>query len=358
MLPYSTADVAGIPARIKSTPEDFEVHEIPAYSPTGRGEHLFVHFEKVGFNTHEAVTRIARALGVDPREAGVAGMKDRQAVTRQWASFFKGDAAVAGSLQLDGIRILDAVAHEQKLRTGHLAGNRFSLVLRDVDETRKQDIEVLLKRLEQTGVPNYFGEQRFGRDQRNVSDAREWIVNGGRAPREQFRRKLLVSTLQSEIFNEALANRLRDGLFDSAVDGDLLRKEDTGGLFTTDDLSDADGRVKSWEISPTGPIFGASMRWPERVAKEREEHALTACGVTMAHFEAVRRSGEGSRRVYRIRPRELSSEWLGMNSLRLVFTLPKGAYATVLMREFSKDTGVDRSDAAGAESSAVPEGDE
>ena len=338
-LPYLTADVPGVPGRLRVALDDFRVDEQPAYELSGEGEHLYIHFEKRDLTTPEAMRRLARALGADPRNAGYAGLKDRRAVTRQWASFTVKDDTAARALgdSLEGIRVLEVTRHINKLRTGHLRGNAFELRLREVPVGREPEVAAVLARLAAEGIPNYYGEQRFGRDAQNVAEARRWIVDGERPSRDHFRRKLLVSSLQSELFNDVLAARLSDGLFARAVDGDLLRKEDSGGLFTTADLADASARVASFEVSPTGPMFGAKMRWPEREARSREEQALAAAGLTAQHLASFVRDGEGTRRPLRVRPLDVTVETESPGVVLLRFTLPKGAYATVVLREVTKD---------------------
>lgn len=337
-LPFLTEDLPGLPGRLRTIDDDFLVDELPAYELSGSGEHLYLNFEKRGLTTHEAIRRICRALELDPRGAGVAGMKDRHAVTRQWMSVPCRDDARARALGdgVEGVRILTITRHGNKLRTGHLRGNRFVLRLRGVPEGREPEAALVLARLARDGVPNYYGEQRFGREARNAADARRFIVDGERPPRDAFRRKLLVSALQSELFNEVLAARIRDGLLARAVDGDLLRKEDTGGLFTTDDHADAEARVAAFEVSATGPMFGARMRWPEREARAREEGVLREAGLTEEHLERFARDGEGTRRPLRIQPSDAEAEVAAPGEVVLRFTLPKGAYATVLVREITK----------------------
>lgn len=335
-LPRLIAGPPPLVGQVRVRPEDFRVDEIPAYPPSGRGDHLFVRFEKVDLDTPEAVRRIAQAIGADPNQAGFAGLKDRRAVTTQWASFLFGDPSRLEGASIDGVRVLEHARHGHKLRTGHLRGNRFSLLLRsdapgDLDRAREA-----LAELARRGVPNYFGEQRFGRD--NVAAARRWIVEGGPAPRDRWKRKLYVSALQSAIFNELLAERVREGTVDSAIDGDLLRKEDTGGLFVAEDLERERERALRFEITATGPMFGARMRWPEREARRREEEALARAGLDEARLERVRASGEGTRRPYRVRIEDpvLTVEPEGV---RLAFTLPSGAYATVVIRELASVRG-------------------
>ena len=332
-LPF-LSEIAPIPGEIKTNLEDFQVEEVPAYLPSGSGDHLYVHFEKRDLSTPDAVRRIARALGVDPRATGYAGLKDKRAVTTQWASFERGDADRARGAAIEGIRVLEVARHGNKLRTGHLRANRFVLVVRGFPLDRVADAQRTLDLLVARGVPNGFGPQRYGRDGANLEAARRWLVEGGRGPRAPFERKLLVSVLQSSLFDQVLAERLEEGLFSEAVDGDLFRKEDTGGLFTSEDLADARARVAAFAISPTGPMFGAKMRWPEREARRREERVLAAGGLDEAKLRAFASSGEGTRRPLRVPIRDAALAPLEDGTgVRVSFELPKGSYATVVLRE-------------------------
>lgn len=333
-LPRSLTGRPPLVFSLKAEPEDFVVDEVPAYAPSGEGDHLFVRFEKRGLDTDEAVRRLARALEVDAREAGVAGRKDRHAVTRQWASFAGADPARAEGLALDGVRVLACVPHRHKLRTGHLRGNRFEVRLRGAEASALERVREDLEALAARGVPNYYGEQRFGRDGQNLPAARAWLVEGGRPPRHPGERKLLVSTLQADLFNALCAARVREGLLASVLDGDLVRKEDTGGLFVADDVDEVRGRAARFEVSATGPMFGASMRWPEREARAREEACLAAGGLDAEKLARFARDGEGTRRPYRVRleaPEARADE----AGIVISFALPAGAYATIVVRELA-----------------------
>lgn len=334
-LPFLTAAERPVPGILKDRPEDFRVDEIPAYEPSGAGEHLFVRFEKTGLDTREAVRRIAGVLGADPRDAGTAGMKDRHAVTTQWASFHRGDAARLEGATIEGVRVLEARLHGNKLRTGHLRGNRFAIRLRGAPRDAERDARAALDALERTGVPNYYGDQRFGRGGANLERARAWLVEGGRPPRDAFERKLLVSVLQSELFNGLCAERVREGTLGSVIAGDLCRKEETGGMFVVSELDVDRERAARFEISATGPMFGAKMRWPEGEAKRREEEALAAAGLDAEKLARFAKYGEGTRRPYRVR---LGAPTLEADDEGLVvgFELPAGAYATIVMRELTR----------------------
>jgi len=332
-LPYATpAPEHPIAAEVRARPEDFHVEEIPAYAPSGEGDHLFVRFEKTSLNTPEAVKRIAAVVEVDKRAAGWAGLKDRHAVTEQWASFEHAKAEGLVGAEIEGVRILESKRHNHKLRTGHLRGNRFTLLLRGATPEDAATAEEILSALVERGLPSYFGPQRFGRDGHNVAEAARWIVEGGRPPKPRFRRKLLVSAFQSALFNRLLADRIREGTVASAIDGDLLQKVDSGGLFVCEAPATDSARAAAFEVSPTGPMFGAKMRWPEREALAREEAALADAGLERGDLRRFAKAGAGTRRPYRfaVGDPEVAAT---PDGVRLEFTLPAGGYATTVLRE-------------------------
>ena len=331
-LPYVTAKSLRVLGKIRTLPEDFQVDEVAAYPPAGHGSHLFVRFEKRNLTTREAVGRIAAALQVNPRDAGVAGQKDKHALTTQWASFPGATRERALGLSLEAIRVLDAAPHPHKLRTGHVRANRFVLLIRGA--TAEAEARELAADLSRVGVPNYYGEQRFGAGERNVARAHA-MLRGENIPRDHFERKLLMSALQSALFNDWLAARIDDGLYDKPITGDVLRKEDSGGLFTTDDDQDAHRRMEAWEISPTGPMFGVKMRRAEGAAGSREQTILERSGVDMDMLARGAKYGEGTRRVARVPLRECEIR-LEPEGMRLAFELPSGAYATAVLRELMK----------------------
>jgi tRNA pseudouridine13 synthase len=334
-LPYLTAEVPPVPGSIRTEVHDFEVEEVPAYEPEGQGTHLFVWVEKTDLTTQEAAKRLASHLGADARAAGFAGLKDRRAITRQWMSFEGAQPEAAAGVELPGLRVLDARLHPSKLRTGHLKGNKFRIRVRGGDSERMPDVQRVFERLVSDGVPNYFGEQRFGRAGDNEARARAWIVDGGRPPRAPFERKLLASALQSALFNRRVAARVTNEGLGHIFPGELVRKEDTGGLFTVEDVAEAQERSDRWALSPTGPMFGPKMRWPEDVAKEQEEALLREGGLDHACLTRIGRAGEGTRRPVRY---QLSAPQLreAADGFELSFQLPPGAYATVVLREILK----------------------
>jgi tRNA pseudouridine13 synthase len=327
------------------SPERFTVEEIAAYEPSGEGEHLFLWIEKRGLTTPEAVTRVAAALGVAARDVGYAGLKDRHAVTRQWLSApGASDERIAHAMDLRApdLTVLSASRHRNKLRVGHLKGNRFELVL--TGTASDDDMAALHARwtaLLAAGVPNVFGKQRFGARGDNAA-AGLAILRGERRERDRRKRLLLTSALQSAVFNEYLALRATSGALTQVILGDVLKKTDTGGLFVVVDeaaVAEAQPRVDNGAVVPTGPLPGTrEVEPPEGTpARALEDRAIAACGATRADFERSGRDLPGARRPVLLAVQADGPGWaeeLGSTAsaraLRLSFSLPAGAYATVI----------------------------
>ncbi|MDB4934643.1 MAG: tRNA pseudouridine 13 synthase [Labilithrix sp.] len=337
--------------RIKSTAEDFVVEELPAYEPSGEGMHLFVKFEKRNLTTDAAVRAITKALDIQMRDVGIAGMKDKVGVTTQWVSIPAPPKspdleARAKALTIDNIRVLDAKRHANKLKTGHLKGNRFDIIVRDVPVDAIAGVVAAMERFGVEGVPNAFGVQRFGKDGDNAERARAWLTGKERAPNDPRLRRFHFSALQSAVFNAVLEARIADGTWRKPLLGDLLKKEDTGGIFVCTDVQADRERADRGEVCPTGPIIGAKMRWPDGEVKALEER-LAVPFLDGVDLERARSLGEGTRRALRLRVTGCSVAQV-MNSkdvpgddevdnreqpasLRVRFVLPKGAYATTVL---------------------------
>jgi len=334
-LAYLTTSVAPIKADFRTSPEDFEVEEVPAYAPSGTGEHVFALIEKRELTTREAVRALCESVGADPNAAGWAGLKDRHAVTRQWISIWGTTPDALMRSELAGIRVLQAAFHLHKLRTGHLHANRFRIRLRNIDASGIEDLRRVLKLIEADGLPNYYGEQRFGRDGNNAKRALRWVLGQGRAPRAGFQRKLQMSALQSELFNRRVAERVQSSTLGQVFPGDVMKKHDSGGLFIAAEVQETQQRADAWEISPTGPIFGAKMRWPEGETRAREEALLREMGLTPAHLGKWKRIAPGTRRFVRVPVGKVGLR-VSQDTVDLDFTLPAGSYATILVREILK----------------------
>ncbi len=319
---------------IRREPEDFEVDELPAYLPSGVGAHLFVRFTKRGLDTLAAVRALAKRLGVSSRDAGTAGLKDRHAVTTQWASFPLSERAplpARGALSGDGLEVLELARHGNKLRTGHLRGNRFSLVLRDVPSGEEGALVDALTRVGAEGLPNRFGRQRFGRHGDNAARALAWVTGQEPPPRDAKVRRLLFSALQSELFHAVLDARVADGTWRRLLPGDLVGTSGGPKVFACDDPDALAARLDAGEVWPTGPIFGAKMQWPSGRPAELERAALARLPDGEALLERWASLGEGARRALILRPSGLVASHLQPNCVRVAFVLPKGAYATSVL---------------------------
>lgn len=345
MSPLSPADPLPS-ARFRCSPDDFCVEEIPAYPPSGSGEHLFVRFEKRDLTTPDAVRLLAASLSADAKHAGTAGLKDKRAVTIQTASFLvpsaHGAEAALASFTHPNLRVLSVSRHENKLKPGHLIGNRFRITLRGLSSEAQARVRDKLLELAKTGVPNAFGPQRFGRDGDNPERALAWLSGRAKPPRDKREQRFLFSALQSLLFNRVLEQRVKDGSWRTVLAGDLAKKHDTGGLFLVPadgaELKDAQERAHEGRVSATGPMFGAKMRWPEGVVGELERAVLRDAVGEPERLERFRALGEGTRRTLRLWIGELDiqdgqkeSEARFGDSLSICFVLPKGSYATTVL---------------------------
>jgi tRNA pseudouridine13 synthase len=410
LLPYLTADAPGIGGRLKQRVEDFFVQEVPAYEPSGAGEHVYCEIQKVGIPTFAVVDRIARGLNVPTRAIGYAGLKDARAVARQVLSIHGVTEAAVMGLRLPQLQVLWASRHTNKLRIGHLRGNRFAIKIRDVEPTHVVRVRPLIDLLEQRGMPNYFGEQRFGRRGNNdqlgaalirgddrallgllLGDPRPNLDDGQtleartafaahdleasmnawprrcgmerrilarlmkthkpsaavRAVDERMRH-LWVSALQSRVFNEVVARRIQT--IDRLIPGDFAIKHENNAGFAVPDPAIEQPRCAAWEISPTGPIVGYRMTLPTDEALAIEQAALDEHQLQPEDF---RQSGKhrvkGTRRPLRVRPTDVRLEG-GVDEhaghITVAFTLPAGSFATVLLREIMKNDQADDESAA------------
>jgi tRNA pseudouridine13 synthase len=363
-LPYLTSELAGTGGVLRATDDDFAVDEELPYAPSGAGDHVFVRIEKRGLTSPEAAQALARALGIRDRDIGIAGMKDRRAVTRQWMSLPPPvTPEQARALELPGLQVLDAQRHAHKLRTGHVRANRFVLRIREAAGDAAARARAILDALARPpGAPNWYGEQRFGRDGDNAARGKALLTAsapGGeavltasapdgeadrppdrRADRRPDRRmnRLMVSALQSQLFNDWLVARLADGLYRAAIAGDLLHKRG-GGMFACDDPATDTARLAAGELVVTGPMFGERMRRPAdgSPAAEREAEILARHQLDRGAFAAVRAIAEGTRRDAAIEVRDAAVIAVDSSTVEVGFTLPGGGYATAVMREIMKD---------------------
>jgi len=314
--------------------EDFRVDELPAYTPSGEGEHLYVRVEKRGLTTPDLVRLLAREARVSEREIGYAGLKDRRGVTSQWLSLPRtATAPETWNLPAD-VRVLEASRHGNKLRTGHLRGNRFRIGVTRVPEGGFERARSIVALLERAGFPNYFGGQRFGRDGENLTKALSWLAGGGRARLPAFLYKLYPSVVQAEVFNRYLSLRRAEG-FERLLAGEQMRLAGSGAGFAVEDVAVESERWSRREIVPTGPILGPKMRPASGRPLELEALAAAELGLGPAELEVLARAAPGARRDLLVFPEaiELTEREGGFE---LAFGLPAGSYATVLVRELTR----------------------
>lgn len=335
-LPTLTADLAGTGGVIRQELADFHVTERPLYLPEGEGWHLYLWLEKRGLTTRDIVLAL-QAAGLHEKDIGVAGLKDKHAITRQWISIpQKYEATALAALEaLEGATILELSRHKNKLAIGHLLGNTFRIRVRQADEGALPKARAILERLERQGVPNYFGAQRFGRFGSNALDGYK-LLQGQHVPGGHRLKRFFVSALQSHVFNHILRLRLERGLYDAVILGDWAKKHDTGGIFRVDDPAVELQRAKDLEISATIPLYGKKVRLSESQAGALERQILERFKLRWTSFaNHVIGGRKGDRRITRVKLEDVKLEPTD-DGYWLEFSLRKGAFATTILREIMK----------------------
>ena len=344
---------SSIDFHFKQTPRDFVVEELPLYDFSGEGEHLILFIRKKGLSTLELVSLIAKHLGIKNKEIGYAGLKDKHAMTKQYISILKKYEDKMDEFSHDNVKILSKAYHNNKIRTGHLKGNRFFIKLKKVNPTSAQKIDEALKNIAKDGMPNFYGYQRFGRDGDNHIDG-EKIAKGEKKERNPKIKKLLINAYQSHLFNLWLSRRLEINTliskFDASdleallnipleelkkmkaqkhpfklIDGDIMEHYPHGRLFDFDGQDDDLNRFYDRAISPTGLLCGKKVKLSSNVA-----------GVIEKDYDDEI-NADGARRYAWVFPEGIEGRFKQEEAqYELNFTLPKGSYATVLVEELAK----------------------
>lgn len=343
--PIATSDLPGVGGAIGPAEEDFVVDELPLYPASGEGEHSYVRVQKRGMTTRDAVRALADATNVPVNEIGTAGMKDKHAVTTQWMSLPARRAGAPESWKKlpESLSVVEITRHGNKLRTGHLAGNRFRIRIVGTSSDPLSRATAILERIRERGLPNYFGPQRFGHDGDGLETALEWLRGeagvGPRRRAQAFERKLFTSVVQAEVFNRYVTLRMARGLSEP-LPGEVVRLEGSGSLFVVEDVAREMPRWTTRDIHPTGPIAGPKMRASREEPLAMEEAALSALGLDERMRTALGRHGDGTRRDLLLWPKEMSVETSGedADALTVSLLLPSGSYATVLVRELTRET--------------------
>ncbi len=333
-LPFITSDLPGIGGQIKAEPAHFVVEEIPLYPPTGEGDHVYVCLTREGWTTRALQERLAALFSLPEIAVGCAGQKDKRARATQVFSLLlrEDEASVARRIAENlPVTVEWARRHRNKLKTGHLLGNRFQIVVVDPVPEAVGRAAAIASALAEHGLPNFYGDQRFGVAGDNAQRGRAALW--GRGPRQHWLRRFLLSAYQAALFNLWLARRIDRGWFDCLLAGDIAKKSESGGLFEVVDAAVEHPRFARGEITYTGPIYGARMRWAGGQPGELERTILVEEGATEEMWRRAR--VEGTRRPARLLLSDLTIQ-PHAQGLQFTFTLPAGAYATTVLREFMK----------------------
>ncbi len=318
-------------ALLKATAEDFQVDEVLDIELSGQGEHLWLWVEKRGLNTEEAARRLARAAGVPQRAISYAGLKDRQALTRQWFSLHlpgKADPDLSGA-EGHSLSILKTVRHSRKLQRGAHEANGFTLRLKQL-KADPSALEERLQLLKQQGVPNYFGLQRFGHQGGNIQEALRFAERG-EFPEQRNLRSRVLSAARSYLFNRVLAERVAAGSWNKAEVGDLLAFTDSRSFFMAGEAECADPRLAILDLHPTGPLWGEGDS-PAAGSTQALEQSLAGEQPALASWLAAAGMKQ-ERRMLRLPINRLAWHYPEPDVLQLAFVLPAGCFATVVVRE-------------------------
>ncbi|MEN8205980.1 MAG: tRNA pseudouridine(13) synthase TruD [Pseudomonadota bacterium] len=321
-----------VTGRLRQAAEDFCVTEIPLVEPGGEGEHVWLWIRKRKENTQWVAEQLARFAAVHPRQVSYAGQKDRQAVTEQWFSVQlpgrdEPDWEVMNS---DTLTVLRHARHSRKLRRGTLKGNRFRIRVCGLGGD-DSGLEGRLIAIGNEGVPNYFGEQRFGRDGSNLLNAQRLFANPGlRFSRNK--RSLTLSAARSFLFNQVLSQRVNASTWNSPLDGDAMQLDGSHSFFIVETL-DAEliARVRQQDVHPTGPLHGRGENPARGACRELEQSVLADYPDWCEGLETA--GLKQDRRALRLRVNDLSWDRNSSGDLLLEFSLPAGAYATCVLRE-------------------------
>ncbi|OAJ95357.1 tRNA pseudouridine(13) synthase TruD [Vibrio bivalvicida] len=326
--------------KLKVEPEHFQVNENLGFDFTGSGEHLMVRIRKTGENTSFVANELAKVCGVKSKDVSWAGLKDRHAVTEQWLSVHlpKGDTPNFSAFltQYPSIEILATDRHNKKLRPGDLVGNEFTLTITEVSDV--QDVVSRLESVAKTGVPNYFGSQRFGNQGNNLNEARRWGRDNVRT-RNQNKRSLYLSAARSWIFNTILSERIEKDLFAQPVIGDIVLQGDERVTITQDNLASVTEQLSLGQAQITAAMAGDNALPTQEQALELEQPHLDAEPDLMALIRGNRMRHE--RREISLMPQDLTWEVNG-DQVTLKFSLDAGCFATAIVRELIEELEVER----------------
>jgi len=331
VYPYGEPGLSGT---IKSMPEDFKVSENLGFEPSGEGEHLFLYVQKTSLTTHQLVEQLAKATGLKPRDIGYSGLKDKQAVTRQWISLHmpgaKHKPEIADS---ENYQILDAQWHDKKLRIGVHRSNTFDIITRDI-KGQSDDLVENIDQIRQSGFANYFGEQRFGYKQDNVEQALRVLNNRHKFKRlSRNKKSLYISALRSELYNQILSKRIQKGIWLSPVEGDIFMLAGTQSIFQEPLAENIIQRYEDGDLHCAISLYGSGDSKLSDQAQLLEKEIIDSQVEISSTLLKV--SVKRSLRANRALVDELKvSEEPENKTLRVQVTLEKGSYLTTLLNHF------------------------
>lgn len=316
---------------IRSCPEDFQVDEIQSFTPSGQGEHVWLHIKKTGENTDWVAGQLAKIAEVPRRDVSFAGMKDRNAVTTQWFSVqMPGREAPNWQEALpESIQVLDEKRHDRKLKRGTLDGNRFKITIRDFQGS-EEALKAAIDQIREQGIPNYFGEQRFGNGGFNVQKAEQWFKGEFKVKSRQ-KRSIYLSAARSWIFNHVLSERVKNGTWNQAVEGDVFMLDATKSSFTETIDETILERIKQLDIHPTGVLWGRGKLSSESDTAVLEQKIGKEFPMLC---DGLERNGlKQERKALRLKVSNLDYALTKTDEFNIHFTLPKGAFATTVLSE-------------------------
>lgn len=317
-------------AVFKFSADDFHVSELFSTEFSGQGEHILLKIEKIGLTTEELVKSLSKAIKTSVKFISYAGLKDKQSLSTQWISIHAPGKTIDGvdTLKGAGWRVIESTRHHKKLRPGFLTGNHFKIKLREV--SNPQNLIQRIEHIKEHGLPNYFGQQRFGHESRNLITAQEILVNELKI-KDRFLKGLYFSAARSWIFNQILARRVEEGSWNTALDGDVMQLGGTNSIFTLDAVDpEISARIKQKDISPASPLPGQGpmLAKGEALSIIESVYLKWASWIKGLEHQGIENSWRAN--ILHVEQLEYSNQ---APNFELSFTLRPGAYATVVLRE-------------------------
>lgn len=312
-------------AKFKTQNSDFIVREVLSFEPEGEGTHAYLYIQKINTNTEWLARKLAEFVGVEVKEIGYAGLKDRHAITEQWFSINLEiiEAPNWDNFQVEGVTLLKKTLHRRKLKRGSIKYNQFDIILRQLKQTNQDELIKKVHQIQSLGIPNYFAQQRFGYDYNNLSRAARWF-NGHIKIKKRAEKSIILSAARSMVFNQMLSQRILSIGWDKLLNGDIMMLSGTHSIFDAPEINDdLQQRFNTGDIHPTVALWG----------KNSLEKAPKALSQWCAGLE--KQGLKQERRSIRLIPKNMSIQCLddSLTQVTLSFSLPSGTYATAVLRE-------------------------